>query len=69
LKQKKLLKRGEVEMVMERNKASDFPEILLLGGSLIELKEQLASVTTSTTYLLVTLEKNLILEGSIFSFL
>lgn len=31
-------------MVMERNKASDFPEILLLGGSLIELKEQLASV-------------------------
>lgn len=56
-------------MVMERNKASDFPEILLLGGSLIELKEQLASVTTSTTYLLVTLGKNLILEGSICSFL
>lgn len=34
-----------------------------LGGSLIELKEHLGSVTSSTTYLLVTLGKNLIFEG------
>lgn len=33
------MKRGEVEMVMERKKANDFLEIFLLGGSMIEQKE------------------------------